>query len=127
MLRLNLWTTWCILVGMFGQVAYLAAVLQPFLPAWVVVPIFILPIAAVVFIQPGEFPDRWVRRVHVGAAAWYVVITLTVEAVAIFGTIPDGALLFRVLMHLGWLQFFPLLKNRASKQRPDSTTDGHFS
>ena len=97
-------------VGVFGQVGYLADVLQPLLPAWVAVPLFIVPVAAIVLVQPGELPDRWVRRAHVGAAAWYVLVTLTVETVAVFGVVPDGALLFRVLMHLGWLQFTPLLR-----------------
>ena len=97
-------------VGVFGQVGYLADVLQPLLPAWVAVLLFIVPVAAVVFVQPGELPDRWVRRAHAGAATWYVLVTLAAEAVTVFGSAPPGALLLRVLMHLGWLQFAPLLR-----------------
>ena len=109
MFRYKRWSTLCVIVGVFGQIGYLADVLQPLLPAWVAVPFLIMPAAAVVLVQPGELPDEWVRRVHVGAAAWYVLVTLAVEVVAVFGTVPSGALLFRVLMHLGWLPFAPLL------------------
>ena len=52
-LRLNTWSLWCVVVGVFGQVGYLADVLQPLLPAWVAVLLFIVPVAAVVFVQPG--------------------------------------------------------------------------
>ncbi len=110
MLRLNIWSSLCVVVGVFGQIGYLADVLQPLLPAWVAVPLFIAPVAAVVFVQPGELPDRWVRRAHAGAAVWYVLVTLAAEAVTLFGSAPPGALMFRVFMHLGWLQFVPLLQ-----------------
>ena len=98
------------MIGTFGQIGYLSGWLHPNLPTWLVIPIFILPIALVIFVQPKEVSDVLVKRVHTFAALWYLSITLTSELYSVFGNTLQGETFFRVLMHVGWLQFAVLFK-----------------
>lgn len=98
------------MMGTFGQVGYLSDVFQLYLPVWLTIPLFILPVTLVIFFQPNEVPEYWVRRIHVLAALWYVCFTAVIEVSSAFGYSPQGSEFFRILVHLGWLQFAPLLK-----------------
>ncbi len=97
-------------IGTFGQIAYLADWLHPILPAWLIIPVLIVPVALIIFIQPNEVPKLIVKRVHLLAALWYLGITLSIEIYTILGATPHGDLFFRILMHVGWLQFASLFK-----------------
>ena len=109
MLRYHPWTFWCLIVGTFGQVGYLAHFMHPAVPFWLAAPVFLLPIGLVIFVQDDVAPERWVRRAHLLASVWYGCVTLVIEAMGLLGDVPDGELLMRLLMHLGWLHYSPLL------------------
>lgn len=92
-----------------GQVAFSTDFLKPYLPAWVTIGIFILPAALVIFVTADEASGRLVMGCHVFGASWYVLITICAEVISFLGAAPKNATLFRILMHLGWLHFAPIL------------------
>jgi len=98
----TVWTLLCLSAGTMGQIAYFADLLKPHVPGWCAVPFFAIPVALVLFVQPGEAPDRLVWRVHVLTAFWYTAVAVAVEIVSISGYAPPGSLFFRVVMHTGW-------------------------
>ncbi|MBL9090745.1 MAG: hypothetical protein JNL96_05945 [Planctomycetaceae bacterium] len=100
------------LVGGFGQTAFLADFLKPHLPDWIAVTALIFPVCAIVLLQPGELPDDIVRGVHFFGAAWFVTLAIVIEAISFSGNSPKDGWFFRILVHIGWLYFWPLLIRR---------------
>jgi len=95
---------------MVGQIGFFAELFVPSVSPYILIAIIFLPVALVIFCQPNEMSNIWVRRIHVFSAVWYVCITFAVELSGFFGYAPAWAMFFRILVHLGWLQFAPLLK-----------------
>jgi hypothetical protein len=60
-------------LGSLGTTAIMAELWKPFLPAWLVMVVGLLPLAIFVFVHPGEMPAGLVRAAHVFASAWYVL------------------------------------------------------
>jgi hypothetical protein len=72
-------------LGVLCTAGLLAELTHPQMPAWLAVALAILPIAAFVFVQPGDVSWRIARAVQVAASVWYialasVVVTLFLEA-----------------------------------------------
>lgn len=122
MFNLTGWTSWCLLVGVFGQVGFLADFLKPRVPDWLAITSFLVPVVLAIFVRPNEVSDTVARRCHFIAAAWYISITIMTEVLALVGYLPAGALLYRILMHLGWLHCWKILRsqNHTKPNRDDS-------
>ena len=84
--------------------------MRPEIPAKLAVPFFMIPVVIVLFVRPNEVADKTVRRCHVFAAGWFATLTILTEASSLIGYVPEGSALYRILMHLGWIHVWKVLK-----------------
>ena len=69
---------------------------------WAAVAIFITPVILILFVQWGEAPDRVVAVSHLIAVSVFTLFALGMEVSHFLGYQPEGAILYRILAHLGW-------------------------
>jgi hypothetical protein len=92
----------CALLGTFAFAGYYSDILKPFIPAWLAVGIFTLPVIVLVFVQRGEVPDRILARAHLAAAALFLILAAGMEAGSFWGHRPKELTLYRIMAHLSW-------------------------
>jgi hypothetical protein len=88
--------------GACAFAGYYSDLLQPHVPAWLAVGVFILPVLILNFVRPGEAPDRLVIVTHRFAAALFLVLAAGMEIGSWRGYRPEGLAFYRVLAHLAW-------------------------
>jgi hypothetical protein len=113
-IKFGSWDWLCLLWGTLGQVAYLGDLLKPHFHAYFAVLLFIILVSLCIFIQPGDFANKWVTRCHLFAALWYAIITTIAEILSLTGHAPEGTNFFRILMHLGWIPCFRIMRKAYS-------------
>lgn len=111
------WVLYSLIVGTFGQVAYLADLLKPHVPGYLAVGFLIVPVWVVIFVHEGEWQQRTVARWHLLAALWFAAITILAEVLSFAGYAPSGTTLYRVCMHLGWIHCAAVLRFQFKSSR----------
>jgi hypothetical protein len=96
----------------------LGGIYSQLLPSWIAYAISFLPwiiFFTVTFCNRPLLPSRPFRFCLIFIMCWYGLATITAEALNFFGLVaippnsPHAITFFRVLMHLGWFSFIPLI------------------
>jgi hypothetical protein len=111
------WRTLFALFGSFAFAGYYPDLAKPYVHPWVAVGIFMLPVAVLIFVHWGEQPDRWVARMHFGAASWFLLLSAGMEIGIALGHEPPGTALYRVLAHVSWTFSWAAVLKKANRHR----------
>ncbi len=103
--------------GTFAFAGYYSDLLKPFMPDWLAVGIFVLPVAILVFVNWGEMPDRIVSIVHISAAVLFLLLAAGMEVGSFLDYRPEGLTLYRILAHLAWTFSWAGVVKEAYKRR----------
>jgi hypothetical protein len=127
-----------LILGCLGQTAFMSPVVKPYLPAWMVVPIFILPyllVFLITYFKRSFLSPRQFRFCLIFAMGWFAAVTIVAEILCQLGYMPPdspayGRTMARVLMHVGWLSFIPLiclyvLVRQAESQQMSDNSPSH--
>ena len=103
-----------LLLGTMGQAACTGAALKPHLPVLVVYLPF-LTVFTITFFKRSLLPPRAFRFCVLFAMCWFALVTLVAEILFHLGYMPPesptfGRTFSRILMHIGWLSFIPLIR-----------------
>ena len=96
------WSFFCALMSILAITGFYSDLLRQFLPDSAAVAIFITPVILILFVQWGEAPKRVVAASHLIATAVFTLFALGMEVSQFLGYQPEGAILYRLLAHVGW-------------------------
>ena len=104
-------------LGTMGQAACTGA-LKPHLPGWIMFLVVCLPfltVFTITFFKRSFLTPRAFRFCLLFAMCWFALVTFVAEILFQLGFMPPesptfGRTLSRILMHVGWLSFIPLIR-----------------
>lgn len=90
------------MVSSFAFAGYHPELLEGFLPAWLAVGVFVLPLALTLLIDLRDAPGKLAPTLHGLAAGLFLLLSAGMEVGVHLGHRPEGTSLYRLLAHLGW-------------------------
>jgi len=107
-----------LMLGAMGQAGFYGSFITPHVSGWLGLCIAFPPLLIVytlTFLKQPFLPPHLLRRSIIVAMTWLAVGIVLAETLAHFGKLePDSeknaVTLCRILMHLGWISFFPLTR-----------------
>jgi hypothetical protein len=105
-------------IGTLGQSGFCSPVIKPHVPVWIAAIIITFPVLIVLtltYFKRSLVSPRTFRLCLLLAMCWYALITIAAEVLNFFGYMPPDSpkyagTLCRVLMHVGWISFIPLIR-----------------
>jgi hypothetical protein len=109
--------SWIVLfVSAIAQGVFYQPATKGHISAWIAACIFLIPFFTVFFIHFCNrplFSFRVHHAVWLFGLSWYAALTILAEILRLTGHLPhdaaDHAVIFRLLMHVGWLSLIPLV------------------
>ncbi|MGL4463003.1 MAG: hypothetical protein ACRC1K_12710 [Planctomycetia bacterium] len=119
-----------LLVGAMGLAGIFSPLTKPHVPVLLPAVVFTLPFLLVytlTFFRRPLVTGRPFRRLWLFAACWYGFFAIAVEVCCFLDLMPPESpayafTLCRVLMHVGWLSFVPLIHTFITESRAHGTT-----
>ncbi len=96
------WVLWCAVMSTFGFAGFYPDLLRPYINDIVTVVLFVLPLAIIIFVQWGEFPNNIVSKCHIFAVTLITIYSVGMEIASLFNYKPEGVLFYKILSHIGW-------------------------